>query len=84
MLARERLDESMEVIVQQAVAVQFKRLLLLQFAERLQERLELGLIVEHVLTVVSTIDDVVDRASVDGPPRSRHSGKPSNRAIRIE
>jgi hypothetical protein len=83
MLARERPDEQMKVIVQQAVAVELKRLPLFQFAERRQERLEVVLFVEDVLTVVSTVDDAANQTSVDGAERSLHSSNLSNRPTRV-
>ncbi len=75
----ERPDEQMKVVVQRAVAVEFERLPLFQFAERFQERFGGGLLAEHVLPIVSTVDDVVEQVRVDGAKRSRHSGKLSNR-----
>jgi len=55
----------MKVVIQQAVAVEFKRLPLFQLAKRLQEGIEISLFVEDVLTVVATVNDVVDQAIID-------------------
>ena len=53
----------MNVVVHQAIAIELERLALFQLGQRLKKRLEVGLLVKHVLPVVATIDDVVDQAS---------------------
>ena len=62
----ERLNEQVEMVVQEAVAVKLKGLSLFQVAERLQERLEVGVLMKDVLPVVSAVDDVINQAIADG------------------
>jgi hypothetical protein len=49
-----------QMVVQQAIAVQLKRLPLLKLGQRGEKGLEVGLLMEHVLPVVATVDHVVD------------------------
>ena len=65
-------DQQMKMIREQAIAVQFKRLPLLQFGQGLQERLEISLLQEHRLAIVAAVDDMVDQAVIDRSRRARH------------
>ena len=66
-------QQQMKVVVQETVPVEFKGLPLLQVAEGLQERVEVGLFVEHVLAAVAAVDDVINQAL---PGRSQWCGMP--------
>jgi hypothetical protein len=55
-----RAEQQMEVMAQQAIAVQFEGLARLHIGQCLQSGLQIGRHVKHFLAIVATIDDVVD------------------------
>lgn len=68
----------MKVIVQQAVAVKQERLALFEVAHGLQKGLEVGRLMEHVLTVVAAVEDVIDQFVGHRPERARHADRLGN------
>jgi len=64
-----------EVIVEQAVAVELERLPLLQLGECDKEGRKIGPLAKHVLAVVATIDHVVNEAIINRSQGARHDRK---------
>src|SRR5690606_16040949 len=65
-------NQQVKMIVEQAVAVERKRLSLLEVAESLQERCEIAGLAEHILSIVATIDHVVNQAVFNRSQGARH------------
>jgi hypothetical protein len=54
-----------EVVIEQTIAEQLEWFPLFQFGQCLQKCNEVATLAEHLLTIVATIDHVVDQASID-------------------
>jgi len=67
-----RSQQQMKMVAHQAVAIELERLARLQVGNHLEKGAVIGLLVEDVLAVVATIDDVVHEAFVDQSQRPWH------------